>query len=548
MHEYCPMKRSRSLIFLFSLGLFAVGMTAAFQSTPGYMDADYYFAGGLRLVGGYGFSEPFVWNYLGGEAILPEPGVGSLEHASHAYWMPLASLLAASGMVVSGIHTFFTARIGFLLVAALVPPLTMALTRSLLKEKVSQAEASRISFLAGLLAVFPGFYLAYLSTTDTFGIYMLLGGLWFLVVGRASPAGAHLRFLILGALSGGMHLARADGVLWLGLGLFAALWLGRKNKLSSFEQMRLLGLTLVGYLLVFGPWLLRSHAEFGSLLAPVGARVLWLTHYDELYAYPASLLTRERWLASGLGAIIQARFDALGQNLQSALAVQGQIYLLPFMLLGGWRWRSDWRAGMGVTAWLLTLGVMTVAFPYAGARGGYFHSGAALQPILWAFAAAGLDVFVAWGRQRRGWHSRQAQLVFSAGLVLLGFVLTVFLVQARVIGQTPQTGSAWDVSHARYERLEKALQSYHPEPGDVVLVNNPPGYYLASGRQAGAIPYGSVDALRAAAERLGARYLLLELDQVQHSSLYSQPENQPGLRYLGSTSDEVRIYEFTDIR
>jgi hypothetical protein len=542
------MKRSRSLIFLFSLGLFGVGMAAGFQSTPGYMDAEYYFAGGLRLARGYGFNEPFVWNYLGDEAVLPALGANSLEHASHAYWMPLASLLAASGMAVSGILNFSTARLGFILLAALIPPLTLLLTYSILRDRVSEPEARRISFFAGLLAVFPGFYLAYLPTTDTFGMYMLLGGLWFITVGRGSRSKAEQRFFVLGALSGGMHLARADGVLWLALGLFAALWFGRKNKLSSFEQMRLLGLALLGYLLVFGPWLLRSLAEFGSLLAPGGARALWLTHYDELYAYPASLLTPERWLESGLWAILQARIHALGLNLQTGLAVQGQIYLLPFMVAGGWRWRSDWRVGLTVTACLLTLGVMTLAFPFAGARGGYFHSGAALQPILWTFAAAGLDVFVAWGRRLRGWHSRQAHLVFSVGLVMLGFAMTLFLFQARVIGHEAQTGSAWDGSYARYERLEKALQSYQPEEGDVVLVNNPPGYYLASGRQAGAIPYGSEGALLAVAQRLGARYLLLEIDQIQYSSLYTRPGNQPGLHYLGSTSDEVRIYEFTDTR
>ena len=41
----------------------AIGI-ASLQSLPGYLDSDYYFAGGLQLVEGKGFTEPYLWNYL----------------------------------------------------------------------------------------------------------------------------------------------------------------------------------------------------------------------------------------------------------------------------------------------------------------------------------------------------------------------------------------------------------------------------------------------------------------------------------------------------
>jgi hypothetical protein len=50
--------------FLFLLGLAVALGTASLQELPGYLDSDYYFVGGLQLVEGKGFSEPFLWNYL----------------------------------------------------------------------------------------------------------------------------------------------------------------------------------------------------------------------------------------------------------------------------------------------------------------------------------------------------------------------------------------------------------------------------------------------------------------------------------------------------
>ncbi len=101
------------------LGLVALVIVAAFQTAPGYMDAEYYFSGGVRLAGGYGFSEMIVWNYLSDPQGLPHP--------SHAYWMPLASILAFLGMKALGSLQFTAGRAGFILVAACLPPLTAAL-------------------------------------------------------------------------------------------------------------------------------------------------------------------------------------------------------------------------------------------------------------------------------------------------------------------------------------------------------------------------------------------------------------------------------------
>ncbi len=126
-------------VTLFILGLSVALVTSFFQPAPGYMDAEYYYAGGIRLASGYGFSELILWNYLDDPTGIPHP--------SHGYWMPLASILAAVGMALTKSLSFSAARIGSLILAGCLPPLTAAIANTLTLR-------GNASILAGLLAAF----------------------------------------------------------------------------------------------------------------------------------------------------------------------------------------------------------------------------------------------------------------------------------------------------------------------------------------------------------------------------------------------------------
>src|SRR5687767_13594364 len=54
----------RVYLVLFILALLPPILIAQFQPAPGYLDSDYYYAGGIQLVNGKGFTEPYMWNYL----------------------------------------------------------------------------------------------------------------------------------------------------------------------------------------------------------------------------------------------------------------------------------------------------------------------------------------------------------------------------------------------------------------------------------------------------------------------------------------------------
>ncbi len=510
---------------LFLLGFGVALVVAWFQPAPGYMDADYYLLGGLQLAEGKGFTEPILWNYLDDPDGLPHP--------SHGYWMPLTSILTAISLRLTPFDGFAGGRIIFLLLAGCVPPMTAWLAWGLIPDRGTRSRAN-MATLAGVLAAFPGFYLSFLTVPDAFGVYMLLG-VGFL--GIVNSNDTWKKWMGLGILAGLMHLTRADGFLWLGVTFFGVIFSWKEGYGKRYIQSLLRILySVAGYLIVIGPWIARNMTVFGTPLAPGGVRALWVLNYDELFSFPVSVLTFERWWASGLGEILGARGAALGVNLQSGLGVQGQVFLLPLILVGLWTLRKSRAVQLGGLAWGLTFIVMTLVFPFSGARGGFFHSGAAVQPLFWAVVPVGLETFVAWGGRVRGWRVGQAQRVFGAGLVGLAILLTGAIFWMRVL--LPREGVG-------YREVEKTLVAWGAKPGEVVMVNNPPGYYLAGGRPAVVVPNGDEETVLAVADRYGVRFVVFDENlPADLSLLFEHPELAVGLKFL----DSVGSYQIFEVK
>ena len=341
-----------------------------------------------------------------------------------------------------------------------------------------------------------------------------------------------------------MHLTRADGILWFFLAIIV-IWLQARTMVSPGKLFAFFGLCFMGYILVMGPWMLRNYLSSGAIITPGGGRALWLTTYDELYIYPSELLTFERWWELGLRSILGDRIWAVGQNLQTALAVQAGIVLAPLILVGVWYTRRDRRIQISVLAWLLTYFFMSIVFPYVGVRGGFFHSGAALQTVWWSIAPLGLEKTVRWVGGLRGWNLNQAGRFFQIGLIGLVLLISVLIFYSCVIGTNPAQ-PVWETNNDKYTKLDAILQKLGAEDRSIVMVNDFPGYFVASGRAAISIPYGDLETVLSVANRYGAHYLLLEIDQlIGEDNLYQAPGDHPGIIYIGSL-DDTRIYSFMD--
>jgi hypothetical protein len=518
--------RWRHFLFLFVIGLVVPIAVSLFQSLPGYMDADYYFAGGIHLAEGRGFTEPYLWNYLDDPATLPHP--------SHTYWMPLASIISALGMWLLGQSTYAAGRLPFIFLSACVPLLTANLAFRV-------SGKTHLAVVSGLLSIFSLYYAPFMPVPDNYAPFMLLGGMFLQLAPRRdlwTPA-------ILGALAGLMTLARSDGLLWLGLAGLTILWNSRPDDEGS--PLSLSGwlrrvipaglLALAGYLVTMGWWHVRSLDLFGSLLTPGGGRLLWLQSYNQTFIYPPHALTADAFLQAGWDVAIQHRVRAFAANLSNAFGAQGGIFLFPFILIGLWQLRRELRTKLALTGWLTLFAVMTVVFPFAGSRGSFFHAGAAFQPYWWVAAPIGLEAVVGWARSRGRFTDENAPIFFQGMLVLLAVFMTGYLVNLRVIS------GGWAKDDAIYPSVEEKLQENGFDPGDVVIVRNPPGYFIASQGPAIALPFGDEDTILAVAEKFDARYLVLEKGGTFESiqDLYDLPRSHPAFVYIGEIN-EAKLY------
>lgn len=516
----------RHYLLLFVIGFLVPFGVSRFQTLPGYMDADYYFVGGMQLAEGKGFTEPYIWNYLDKPQGLPHP--------SHTYWMPLASIVSAIGMWITGRSTYWAGRASFILLSAMIPLLTARLAYDVSRQ-------TRLAMVSGLLSIFSLYYAPFMPVPDNYGLYMLFGGAFLLLAARRETWIP----VALGALAGLLTLARSDGLLWLGLAGLTIIWKAASAEDRSTATLvewlsRIVSaglLALVGYFLIMGGWHARTLHLFGSFMTPGGGRLLWLQNYNQTFVYPPENLTRDGFLAAGWEAALQDRLMALTANLGNTVAAQGEIFLLPFILVGLWQLRHDLRTKIAVTGWIILFFVMTVIFPFAGSRGSFFHAGAAFQPFWWVAAPMGLAAVINWARGRGKLMDENAPLFFQVVLVLLAGLMTVYLVNFRVIAD------GWAKDDFIYPAVEQKLLDSGIRSQDVVIVRNPPGYFLASGRPSVSLPFGDESTILTVAKKFGATYLILEkggtFDSIQ--DLYDHPEGNPAFVYLGEVN-EARLY------
>jgi len=488
-------------------GLAAACLAAVWVDAPGYTDADYYYATARQLAGGAGYDQPFIWNYLADPAGIPQP--------AHLYWMPLTSWLAAAPMWLGG-QGYRFAQLPFIALAAALPLLTAAVALRL-TGRPDQA------LIAGLLAACSGFFLPFLVTTDAFGPYAWIGTAAMLTGASAVGRQGRWRWLAAGALVGLAHLTRADGLL-LGLPLAAAAVTRRDGRLPPLLML------VSGYLLIFGPWALRLMVTSGTPLPPGASRALWLRMYDELFLYPANQLTPQHLLGTGWAAVFGDRLRSLGQNLVSALVVNGLVYQLPLALIGGWTLRHRPIVRLVAGYALLLFLTMSLAFPHPGTRGGFFHSSAAFMPLLWALSAVGLYASLGWLAPRRGWQAEVAWSRFGWGAVAVAAVASGFLVYVRLI-RPQQAGAGWGSSQAVYAQVGEWLRQHDPGPAPVA-VNNPPGFWLATELPAVVIPVGGQPELHRVVRAYGVAWVVLERNHPPGlNDLYANPASAAHMTY-----------------
>ena len=506
------MIQPRTYGIVFVLALLWGGLLAAAIRQPGYTDAYYYFNAGRRLADGDGLTDSYVWTYIDAPETLPGP--------SHTYWMPLESLAAAAAMAVGG-RTFGAAQAPSVIFFAVLVILAFWLGAFF-------GQTRRQAWIAGLLVLFSGFYTPFWTTTDTFALYGCVGAGALMAMGRARETARWRWFVLSGVLIGLAHLARADGVLLLGVAGLVAIWPGRDvgRRHTAGALIALLG----AYLLVMLPWFARNVSEIGAPLPTGGTQTIWLRGYNELVSYPPSASASAFW-NWGLDNILQSRLEALSNNLATFVAVETWVILGPFVLVGLWRERRQPML-LGVILYALALHfVMTFVFAYPGYRGGLFHSSAALLPFWAAMGIVGLDGAIDWAAPRRRWRKKQAQTVFGGAVAALAAVLSVGVFASR-LGQ-------WNANGAFYRDIVAGLP-----PDAILMVNDPAALYYHTGHSGVVLPDSEPETVREIAARYGVTHLVLDENRTApFDALFRSAESRPFLIPLRELKGGQRVFE-----
>jgi 4-amino-4-deoxy-L-arabinose transferase-like glycosyltransferase len=508
----------RDVLGLFILSLVVRLATAAFIPRPGYTDTAYYAAGAVRLAQGGGLSELFLWNYLDDPASLPHPGF--------LYWMPLPSLLAAPFAALFP-ASFFALQFPFAVLSALLPLVAYGLAW----------EASgrrRSAWVAGLIALFSGFFFPYWTLPETFAPFALFGSLALWLAGTWKlDAGTWMldvgRWLLVGLLVGLAHLTRADGILLLPVVALASLVspLSRGSQRTTRNMhhtlciFRHLICIVLGYLLMMAPWFARNLTLIGAPLSPAGTRTLWLRTYDDLFCYRCDVSLRS-YLAWGWADILRSKLWAMRVNFERFLAEDCLVFLLPFVLTGLSRLRRRPPFILSTLYLVLIYLAHTLAFTFPGPRGGFFHASAAILPFLFTAGVEGLEAAVGWAARQRRWNLRQAQLVFGVATVVLAAFLGVYA--------TAQKLPAWRHVDSVYEEIGQWLTQENMA-GETVMVANPAAFWYYIGYPAVVVPNGGVEAVLAVADRYGVRHVVLDRNRpAPLAGLYMQETRHARLR------------------
>jgi 4-amino-4-deoxy-L-arabinose transferase-like glycosyltransferase len=547
-------QRRRDYLLLLALGLLARGITALLFDQPGYIDAAYYYDVAKNIASGHSFTEDFILTYL-----TPATNV---VHPSNLYWMPLASLLIVPFFLVFGV-SWHVAQIPSVLLSGSLPLLAYWLGWDWFHSR-------RYAIGAALLTLCAGFYYPlYFVFSDNFGIYAWTAGLALIFLGQGMQ-GRAWHFALAGLWIGLAHLSRADAPLLLviALGVFGLTrtraWQTNRQRQqqgnvasadarpAALPWTALLGL-LALYLLVMAPWFARNLIVAGAILPPGGTKTIWLTTYNDFFSYGKDI-SLQSYLAWGWGNIALSKLQALGQNGLALLAIL-EFAPAPFAAIGLWRLRRSSKALPWLLYLLLLYLGLSLVFTFPSQRGTLLHSFIPLLPFLSLATIAGLDTVIDWlARRRPGPFSKQRaagrRRVYLAAAIALSAVLSIVIIVSNT--------QTWDNTYHIYQQAGKIVarddartanpahktngQDASMNVSPVIIVSDPPDYYLATGQHAIALPDQDVPVILQAADRYHATYLLLEtLHSRAQNALWSGAEHPPRLTLIWSTA-AARLY------
>jgi len=441
------------------------------------VDSAYYVGVAGRLASGQGLTADVLWTYASPPLTLPQP--------AFSLWMPLASLLAAIPMVVSGTTSLFAAQLAMIVVGAALAPLTWYVAdQAAAANGLTGRRRATVGLGSGIVAALFGPFLVAVTGPDSAVPFAILAVAACCAMPRALDGASGRRWgVTLGALLGLAYLARQEAV-WLGL-TYLLLLLPELRRRAAGERTAWLARTLVPVVvtgaLVVAPWLVRQALVFGSPFPGQAIENLWFTRSQDVFAF-AQPPTMAAFLAQGPLVIAEHIAAGLWHQLVDVLLLP----TLPvglFGLLGlAWAWRTPaLRTSTALRAITLAAALTFLAtgllFPVATLSGTFLHASGPALVALVVVAALATDRAVAAVGTWRGWDKQNAWL---APLVTLALALPLTGLEIGLTGSIATSQAAREAAAAT--ALAGQVSAQADGTPAVIITDEPIGFSLATGR------------------------------------------------------------------
>jgi hypothetical protein len=485
----------RDLAVLTSIALFVRTVSAWIVPFAPHVDAAYYTVVAQQLATGQGLTTPVLWSFLEVGGSLPADP--ALPVAAHGHWMPLPSIVAASGMALLG-PEWRAGQVPMVVLSTLLVPMTHLIAWELYRSR-------RVAMLSAVLAIAAGSLLLMYPLAESFAMFGVLGAVALLASVRAVGSLRAGPWLVLaGAAVGLAALTRIDGVL-LALAPATA-WLASRPFEGGFRSpLRAFGwgvASAAAFLAVVTPWLLRNLDVFGTPFPSPGERLLWIRSYNEQFSIGLDL-TFDRFLDWGIGPIAVSRLLALLEVAGGMLALTGGIFAV-FFAAGLWRQRGDRRLAPFTVYFTAMFAAMVLLFTFHAPRGAFAHSAPAWLPFALPMAIAAVAPFST--SMGRWWP-------FLRRTATHRFIEVVGVIGAMVLA----TAGAISLSGQWNERLEpmKEAAGYlavAASPDDVVMARDSSSIYLLTGLRGVAPPFDPYPVIEEVVRAYDVSWVVLTLE------------------------------------
>ncbi len=487
---------SAGLVFVAALVVRSIFAASLRFPTP--EDTAYYVGVARNVVEGRGLVSDAIWSFQTPPLVFPRP--------AFEVWLPLPSLLAIPAMAILG-ATFGAAKVGAVLVGSLVPVLAWRLAADVAEERaLPTGRARTLALGTGLTAAI---YLplvlfgALPDSTTPFAALALAATLLMIRILRRPPVVSFLRdrrLVALGVVLGLAALTRNEAA-WLALTWVGLVWSGGPRG----RRIGLLVVPAVVAVVLFGPWAARDWVVFGNPLPGQAlANALSISGFD-IFAWNDPP-TVSRYLAIGLGRLLELRVEGIWHNLANVLLAPG----FPVSLIGlaalPWIGRSRVLRPLvvlSVTTFLIT----SLAFPVATTWGTFLHAAGAIHVLLIVGALLALDGLIARVGVWRTW---------TRPVAWLGPTLTVASALLFSVSLVSYANQATSVAR-RYELLGQRMAAIG-RPLDATagpIVTDFP-IWLAEAKRIPTLALPNerpADVVSLAARFPGTRYLVMSDDQ-----------------------------------